>query len=347
MLSLLGLSPSLEVYAQGGDPNLGGNKPAPTPGPKDSKLSSSAPSPHTLAFGVERKGKLDPKTSGKNASGSLYEEMILKAESEDSLSFRVKSNDPSLDTSLGLQIFGRNNAEVAVAKASPGEFKIATPTGGLPANGDYRVRVTGPINGRSAVPFTIKVDRLGLTSTAYNERFSKIYEKYNEKDPASVEETAVKLERLARDAPNYPTAFERLGIIYLESRNDIGKAEWAFAQAIKTGGVARLAISYDSKWRQMTKLRSGDTGFEDKRTGWLRIKAGMLTLHDARDKMLVTLTGQQIKELSKTLAATYNLVQITTDNPRRTYIIAPERMRQVDADLVVKLLQNHATGKAY
>jgi hypothetical protein len=346
MLPLLSLGSSLVVYAQGGDPNLGGNKPAPTPGPKDSKLSPPAPSPHTLAFGVERKGKLDPKTSGKNASGSLYEEMILKAESEDSLSFRIKSNDPSLNTSLGLQIFGKNNAEVAVAKASPGEFKIATPTGGLPANGDYRVRVTCPADCRSAVPFTIKVDRLGLTATAYNERFSKIYEKYNEKDPASIEETAVKLERLAKEAPNYPTAFERLGIIYLESRNDIGKAEWAFAQAIKTGGVARFAITYDGKWRQMTKLRSGDTGFEDKRTGWLRIKAGALTLHDAKDKMLVTMTGQQVQELSKTLAITYSMVQITS-NTRKTYIIAPERMRQVDADLLVKLIQNHVTGKAY
>ncbi|MBO0857460.1 MAG: hypothetical protein J2P21_03210 [Chloracidobacterium sp.] len=343
LLFLIVVTPllSLEVYAQGGDPTLGGNKPA----VKDSKSSPSAPSPHTLAFGVEKKGRLDPKTSAKNASGSLYEEMIFRAGSEDSLSFIVKSNDPSLNTSLGLQIFGRNNAEVAVAKASPGEFKIATPTGGLPANGDYRVRVTCPMNGKGAIPFTIKIDRLGLTSTAYNERFSKIYEKYNEKDQASIDETADKLEKLAKDAPNFPTAFERLGIIYLENRNDIGKAEWAFAQAIKTGGVARFAISYDGKWRQMTKLRSGDTGFEDKRTGWLRIKSGMLTLHDARDTVLATITGKQIQELSKPMAIKYSMVQITT-NMRKTYIIAPERMLQVDADLVVRLIQNHVNEMA-
>jgi hypothetical protein len=338
---LLSLYPYLEVCAQGGDATLGGNKPA----TKDSKSSSSAPSPHTLTFGVERKGRLDPKTSAKNTSGSLYEEMILKAGSDDSLSFIVKSNDPSLNTPIVLQIFDRNNAEVAVAKASPEEFKIATPTGGLPANGDYRVRVTCPTNGRGAIPFTIKVDRLGLTSTAYIERFSKIYEKYNEKDQASINETAVKLEKLAREAPNYPTAFERLGIIYLENLNDIGKAEWAFAQAIKTGGAARFAISYDEKWRPMTKLRSGDTGFEDKRNGWLRIKSGMLTLHDARDKMLVTITGKQIQELSKPLATTYSMVQITT-NQRKSYTIAPEKMRQVDADLIVRLIENHVNEKA-
>jgi hypothetical protein len=348
LLLLLGLFSFSEIYAQSSDGVLPGTKPSATPSAGGPKPAPSGPVAHTLAFGVEKKGKLDPRTSEKSASGSFYEEMTLKAGSEDSLSFHIKSNDPSLDQSLSLQIFGRNNAEIPVAKEPSGDFKIATPTGGVPADGDYRVRVTCSLNGKSAVPFTIKVDRLGLTTSAYVERFKKIYAAYNEKDPASVDGTVVKLERLVKDGPNYPTAFERLGIIYLEARKDTGKAEWAMNQAIKNGGVARIQISFDNKWRQMTKLRSGDISFEDKRTGWLRIQTGIVTLHDASDKTLVTLTGQQIKDLSKTLVSAYNMVTITTNNSRKPNIFnfAPESMRPVDADLVVKLIQNHVVGRA-
>ncbi|HEY8460402.1 MAG TPA: hypothetical protein VIM99_08485, partial [Blastocatellia bacterium] len=230
-------------------------------------------------------------------------------------------------------------------KDSSGDFKIATPTGGLPFNGTYRVRVMGAVSGKSPVPFTIKVDRLGLTAVAYGERFKKIYDGYNEKDPASVDETVAKLERFVKEAPNYPTAFERLGIIYFEIRKDAGKAAWAFDQAIKTGGDARFQIAYDNKWRQIAKSRSGEFGFQDKRPGWLRIHAGRLTLHDINDKELVALTGPQITGLSTNLVSN-NLATITINNARKTYIFAPKDMRQVEADLIVKLIQNHVVGKA-
>jgi len=343
ILPLLGLFSSSEIYAQPKDGVLPGTKPPATPGGAGSKSGSSGPVTPILAFGMERKGRLDPKTSDKAPDGSFFEDMILKAESEDSLSFRVMSNDAS----LGLQIIGKNNAEVAIRKDPSGDFKIATPTGGLPANGDYRVRVTGARGGKSAIPFTIKVDRLGLTASAYAERFKRIYDNYNENNPASVDETIAKLERLVKEAPNHSTAFERLGIIYLEIRKDTVKAEWAMDRAIKTNGVALIKISYDNKWRPMAKLRSGELGFEDKRVGWLRIQAGILTLHDASMKPLVTVTRQQIKEVSRTMVSAYNLVTIAANNSRKFYTFAPEAMRQVEADLVVKLVQNHVVGKAY
>ncbi|HEY6403775.1 MAG TPA: hypothetical protein VI479_20295 [Blastocatellia bacterium] len=344
MLLLVGLFSSYETYAQPANGELPGTKPNPTgstPGAGGSKAGASVSGPPALVFGVERKGKLDPKTS-KNESGSVFEEMLLRADSEDSLSFSVRSNDPSLH----LRVFGRNNTEVALRKDPSGDFKIATSTGGLPANGDYRVRVTGARNGKGAIPFTIKVDRLGLTAVAYTERYKKIYAGYNDKDPASVDETVAKLERFVKEAPNYPTAFERLGIIYLEIRKDSGKAAWAFDQAIKTGGAARIQIAYDNKWKQMTKSRSGEFGFQDKRLGWLRIYAGGLTLHDSKDAEMVKLTALQITELSKSML-TDNMALITINNTRKPYIFAPESMRQVDADLIVKLIQNHVVGKAY
>lgn len=340
ILPLLGLFSSPEIYAQPKDGVLPGTKSPSTPG-GGSKSGASGPVTPTLAFGLEKKGKLDPKTSDKNPDGSFFEDMILKAESEDSLSFRIISSDPS----IGLQIIGRNNAEVATRKDPSGDFKIATSTGGLPANGDYRVRVTSALSGRGAVPFTIKVDRLGLTAVAYAERYKKIYANYNDKDPASVDETVAKLEKFVKEAPNYPTAFERLGMIYFEIRKDAGKAAWAFDQAIKTGGDARIRIAYDNKWRQMTKSRSGAFGFQDKRLGWLRIYAGRITLHDATDKQMVVLTGLQIAELSKSMVLDNNQVTVTTTN-RKSYTFAPESMRPVEADLVVKLIQNHVVGKA-
>ena len=340
LLPLFPLFFSSEIHAQSSDGALPGTtKPTTTTGGKETKSAPSGPA--MLAFGAERKGKLDPRTS-KSESGTFFEDIHFKGESDDSLSFRLVSADPS----LGLQLFGRNNAEVAVRKDSSGDFRIATPTGGLPADGDYRIRVTGAISGKSAVPFTIKVDRLGLTAVAYVERFNRILSSYNDKDAVSVDETVVKLEKLAKDAPNYPAAFERLGIIYMEIRKDTAKAEWAMDRAIKAKGTAIFQIAFDNKWRPMAKLRSGDMGFEDKRIGWLKIQAGIITLHDAAsNKTLATISGPQIKELSKAVVSAYNLVSITTNNNRKPYTFAPEAMRQVEADLVVKLINDHVVGR--
>jgi hypothetical protein len=340
LLPLFVLFFSSEIHAQPADGALPGTKSTTTgaPGAKETKSGSSGPT--MLAFGAERKGKLDPRTS-KSDSGTFFEDIHFRGESDDSLSFRLMSADPS----LGLQLFGRNNTEIAVRKDPSGDFRIATPTGGLPADGEYRVRVTGALSGKSAVPFTIKLDRLGLTAVAYVERFNRIYASYNDKDPASVDETVVKLEKLAKDAPNYPAAFERLGIIYLEIRKDAAKAEWAMDRALRVNGSAIVQITFDNKWRQMTKLRTGDMGFEDKRIGFLKIQSGIVTLNDAGRKTLVTISGPQIKELSKAVVSAYNLVTITTNNSRKPYIFAPEAMRQVEADLVVKLINDHVVGR--
>jgi hypothetical protein len=344
ILPLLSLFSSLEVYAQGGKAILP-VKPATTPTPrpasvKGSRSAPTAPVIHTLDFGVERSGRLDP--SDRKTDGSVFEEMILNAKSEDWLSFRIESDNPL----LGLQIFDKDNAEVAVAKDPSGDIKIATPTGGLPADGEYRVRVTGALIGKNAVPFKLKVDRLGLTAVVYAERYQKIYENYRKEDPASVEETVANLEELGRDNPSRPTAFELLGIIHLEVRNDVGKAELAMDQAIRTNGVAVIQISFDGQWRRMEKQRSGDYGFKDRRSGWLKIGPGQLTLADLSNKTLATLSGQQFKEVSKTLAGVHNMVTITADNARKPYVFAPKTMQQAETDLIIRLVQNHVMGKA-
>ncbi|MGH9939317.1 MAG: hypothetical protein ACREAM_24005 [Blastocatellia bacterium] len=342
------LNASFETYAQSGTGELPGTKPAAAPNTKGAKRPSpgtpatppTSVTP-TLAFGAEIKGKLDPKASDKGAAGNYFEDHILNAKGDDLLTFRIESENPS----LGLQILDKDTAEVAVAKNSSGDFKINTPTGGLPADGEYRVRVTGALTGKNAVPFTLTVNRLGLTSIAYTERFQKIYANYRESDPASVDETLAKLEELGKDDTGRPTTFELLGIIYLYNRRDAGKAGQAMEQAIKANGAAVVKILFDGQWRRMAKLRSGDFGFEDARTGWLRIRPGQLLLTDLSNKALASLNGQQIKELSKIVTAAYNMVTITADNARRPFVFAPGTMQQAEADLVVRLIQNHVMGK--
>jgi hypothetical protein len=342
---LLSLFSSLEIYAQGGGGELPGTKPAPTSRPPSARGSRPAPTTPVipaLSVGGERKGRLDPKTSEKNKDGSFFEEMILNAKSEDWLSFHIEGDSPL----LGLQILDKDNAEIPVAKDPSGDFKFNTPTGGAPADGEYRVRVTGVVIGRNAVPYTIDVNRLGLTAVVYAERYQNIYANYRKEDPASVEETVAKLEELGRDNPSRPTAFELLGIIYLEVRKDVGKAEAAMEQALKAKGSAVIQVSFDTQWRRMAKSRSGDFGFEDARSGWLKIDPGQLTLTDLSGKTLGMLSGQQINELSKTLVGAYNMVTITANNMRKPYVFAPKTMQQAEADLVIKLIQNHVIGKA-
>jgi len=294
-----------------------------------------------LTIGEERKGKLDPKSSEKSATGSLYEELILNARSEDLLTFSLETGNPT----VALQILDKDNAEVTLARNPSGEFKINSPTGGLPADGEYRVRVTGQPSGKNAVPFALKVNRIGLTTIAHAERFQKIYANYRESDPASVEETVTRLEELGKDDSSRPITFELLGIIYLYGRKDAGRAEMAMERAIKANGAAVVKISYDGQWRRMSKLRSGSMGFEDARTGWLRIRPGQLTLTDLSNKPLASLSGAQIKELSKYVTAAYNLVSITADNPRKPYVFAPGSSQLAEADLVIKMIQNHVMGR--
>jgi hypothetical protein len=344
-LSVLVLFSSLsfEVCAQSGSGALPAVKPTPTPNPKGAKPARpAAPVTPTLAVGQETKGRLDPKASEKGAAGSYFEEYLLNARSEDSLTFNLESQD----SSLGLQILDKDKTEIAVAKdSSTGAFKINTPTGSLPADGEYRVRVTGAVSGRNNIPFRLKVNRLGLTANAYNERFNKIYSNYRESDPASVEETLAKLEELGKDDGVRPTTFEMLGIIYLYGRKDFEKAERAMEQAIKLNGAAVVKITFDSQWRRMARLRSGNFGFEDARTGWVRIRPGQIELTDPSNKILATVKGPQIKEMSKIVTATNNLVTITGENARRPFVFAPGTMQQAEADLVIKLVQNYVMGK--
>lgn len=334
------ISGQFNVYAQGGDAKLNEPKPAPKGGAKTPPVKTPAPATAapavtpTLAFDQESKGRLDPRASEKDA-GNLVEEHILNAKSEDLLTFQIQS----AETNLSLQIRDKDKNQIAVVKdTATGDFKVNSPNGGLPADGEYRVRVVGTA-GKTAVPFSLKVVRVGLTPNVYNERFNQIILNYRESDPASVDETLAKLEELTKADSSKAGAFEFLGILYLYNKPDIVKAEQVMDQAIKLNGAAVVRITYDNQWRRMAKLRSGKFGWEDQRTGWLRIRPGQVDVTDPSNKTLATVSGSQIKEISKILTASSNLITVTGD--RRQFIFEPGSGKQEEADLVIKLVQTH------
>lgn len=331
------------VFAQGGDAKLT-PAPKPTTAPKsDSKAGRpSAPVSNVLVFDEDMKGRLDARGSEKAANGVFFEEFVLNAKSEDLLVFQLQS----ADVNLGLQIVDKDNADVPLAKdATTGDFGLKTTSGGLPGDGEYRVRVTGSVSGRNSTPFSLKVNRKGLTVNVYNDRLTQIYSNYRENDPASVDETLAKLEELTKDDGYKSGAFELLGIIYLYNKRDFEKAETAMEQAIKLNGAAVVKITFDAQWRRMTRQRNGKFDWQESRQGWVRIRPGQLILTDPGNRTLATVAGSQIREISKILTATRNLVTVTGENARRQFIFEPGSGEQAEADLVIKLIQNHVMGK--
>lgn len=339
------------VYAQSGKGALPTAKPTPAPKPRPTTAKPAAPvtpvvpvTP-TLVFNQESSGRLNPQESEKGAGGSLFQEYLLNAKSDEVLTFRLEGENAALE----LQILDADKKEITLAKdAASGEFKINSSTGALPADGEYRLRVSGAASGKTSIPYTVKVNRLGLTGNAYNERFNKLYTAYAalpEGDSAALDETLVRFEELAKDDETRATTFELLGIIYLYNKHDAAKAGQAMEQAIKLKGAAVVKISYDSQWRRMAKLKAGNFGWEDARTGWLRIRPGQIALTDPSNKTLASLSGRQIKELSKILTATSSLVTITAENVRRPLVFAPGSGQQAEADLVIRLIQNYVMGK--
>ncbi|MGH9839169.1 MAG: hypothetical protein ACREEM_10325, partial [Blastocatellia bacterium] len=138
MLVLFGLAG--DAFAQGGDAKLTPN-PKPTPSPKPApkaapKPAALAPATPALVYSQEVKDRFDQKSSGKLPGGGFYEEFILNARADDWLNFQLQGDDPD----LAVQIVDKEKNEIPVARGGPNLFKINTQTGGLPAEGEYRLR---------------------------------------------------------------------------------------------------------------------------------------------------------------------------------------------------------------
>lgn len=331
------------AFAQGGSGALPGTAPGtkPTPAPRTTapRPAPKAPVTPTLVFNTAVKGKLDPKTALKEATGGLADEYILNARADDWLIFGLQTDDPN----LGIKIFDKDRAEVAVARdPGVGGFKVKSQTGGLPADGEYRLRVVGAT---PATPYTLKVTRRGLIYTVYDERFTKIYSSIKEDDPATSEAAILQLEALAKDDDYRPSTYEQLGLLYLYHRHDLEKAEAAMRRAIELNGAAVVKISFDSQWRRLGRLRSGKIDWEDARTGWLRIRPGQLRLTDTASRDLASLDGARIQEIGNLTAENYSLITLKAEGAPRPFLFAPGSREKAEADLIVKLIQTHVMKK--
>ena len=203
-------------------------------------------------------------------------------------------------------------------------------------------------------PRPIRTKPAGLTTLEYIDRYRQIYEDYKN-SKVLLDGTVTSLEKLVKQAPDDSTrsiTYQFLGLLYLHGRNDAANAEAAMEQAIKAKGSAIVEISFDNKWRQMTKSKSGKYDFEDKGLGWIKIESGKLTFTDRtsrplmHDKTEAILTGLQIEKVLPTLVSAFTLVEITANNTRKPYIFAAGAMRQDEAELVIKLIKKHVKGEA-
>lgn len=323
--------------AQGGSGELPGSKPAPRPRREVASVITAI----TLDKSIE--SRLDPRTSDKIAAGNFFQEYDWKAaQANDLYSLKLQTEDPN----IVVQIFDKENVEVPLSKDTSGNWSVKTNTGGLPADGDYIVRVSGRIGVRKAVPYTLTVARQGLLPAIYNERFQNIILKFRESDPASVDETLTRLDELAAEDDYKPSALEFIGIIQLYNKGDFEKAEKAMERAIKANGAAVLRIYHDKQWRSMIKGADGKLNFQETQTGWIRIRPGRLVISDYSNRTLATLENGKVTEVLKIESGDSSLVSVAADGAPTPYIFMPGTKQAAEADIVIRLIQKHVVGGA-
>lgn len=328
--------------AQGGSGELPGSKPAPVVKPKP--VREGAPAITTITLDKTIESRLDPRTSDKIAAGNYFQEYDWSAaRAMDHYSIKFETEDPKLN----VQVFDKENVEIPLARdAATGSYSIKSQNGGLPADGDYVVRVSGLIPGRRAVQFSLTVNRVGLLPGIYNDRFQKILLSFRESEPASVDETLKSLEELAAEDEGKPGAFEFLGIIRLYNKGDIEGAEKAMAQAIRARGAAVIRISHDKQWRAMAKAKNGGFNWQEPQTGWLRIMQGTLLITDFSNRTLARIETGKLTQISKIITADNNLVSVLADGEKRPYLFLPGTRQTAEADLVIKLIQTHVMARS-
>ncbi len=325
--------------------------PKPTPGttasvsaPVESKPSSLTRRPAStpaLAFNQPVIASLEAPGTGRLATGHFYNEYVLTAKASDLLLIQFQPDSPA----LSLRISDQARAELPIVKDSmTGDYRFDTPTGTLPADGEYRVRVLNTADDKKASgAYSLKVTRTGMTEAAYDVRLQLISGRFKAGETASVDETIKQLDELIAADANKAGAYEQLGVLYLYYKNDSAKAVSQMEQAIKLGGAGMFKVSYDSQWRRPKRTGNGFV-WEDPKTAWLRVQDGKVVLADMSNPNLTisTLQGAQINKIERLPIAPVVVVQTL---PRLIIQFSPASKNGAEADLIVKLLQTYVTKK--
>jgi hypothetical protein len=348
---------SLSVQAQeSGLPPLPKPKTTPTPRPK----VTATPKPNAnntptnllrepaaiapLAFNQGAEGNLDAKTAGRLTQTSYYDEYIVMATGGELFTIRLQSANPG----LAVQVFDKEKAGLPILKdPRTGEFKLDTPDGTLPGDGEYRVRVLGALAEANAAPIAYKLNLnlTGWTEDGYRARLQQIISAFNAPGEKKVNEAIAQLEQLAHEDAGKPGAYEHLGVLYLYHRSDLAKALAQMEQAIKLGGSASFQITHDRQWRQPRK--QGQTfNWDDQRISWFKIRSGQIEVTDSSEspQTLLSTSGRQIKGIERAGASA--VIEIKPEGARnKSRYFAPNTKNPAEAEAIVNLMKTHILGK--
>ena len=355
---------SLPAWAQGSGDLPPTTKPKPTPTPrkpaatkptpgananaaaaaenKPSSLARRPASTPALAFNQPVIASLEAQGTGRLATGHYYNEYVLTAKASDLLLIQFQPDKPE----ISLRVYDAARAELPIVKDSmTGDYRFDTPTGTVPADGEYRVRVLNPVDDKKAIgAYSLKVIRTGMTEAAYDARLQKISSGFKAGDAASLDATLKQLDELAAEDANKAGAYEMLGVLYLYYKNDSAKAVSQMEQAIKLGGAGLFKVSYDSQWRR-PKRAPGGFVWEDPKTAWLRVQDGKALLADATNpnQIISTVQGATVNKLERLPVLPVIGVQLTS---RQLLQFSPANKNSAEADLIVRLLQTYVTKKS-
>lgn len=333
-------------------------RPKPTPPPKAVEPVKEAAKPAVvtrrepastppIAFNQNASASLDPEKSGQISAGNYYDEYLLTATSGDIFTIQLQTADPS----LSVQVFDQDRAGLPILKdPRTSEFRLGTPGGTLPGDGEYRVRVLGVIPDPKTGPvgYTLKVNRTGLTDAGYQARLQEIVAAFNSPETKNVEEAIGRLEQLSRDDPPRPGAYEMLGVIYLYHQPNLEKAAGLMEQAIKLNGAATFKVTHDTALgRRPVKKPDGQFDWVEPRAAWLKIRNDQVSLGDAENaqQVVFSLSGQQVKELTLTRVSSLPLVSLKAHGQAKPYLINPGTKAQPESDLIMRLIRTHVIKK--
>ena len=358
---LLTASLSVTATAQsgGGDlppvPKASASKPKPKPTPSTkAKAATTKATPKIVVakeptkvdainFDQMIEGKIEAQTAGRIPPNVYYQEYSFAATDADLFEIQINSSQAAIK----VELLDAKKINLPIKRdEQTGVYRLGTNGFILPADGEYRVRVSvAPSPTLAApVPFNLKLHHTGLTAVGYQHRLQQIVKGFSPQKP---DESIAQLERLSLDDPQQPGAYEYLGLLYNEFKKDQVKASVAMSQALKLGGAAIFKIAHDSQWRRPNRDRKTQRmAFQDLKTNWLRISTTQLVIADFNvpDKAVLTFPREQIKEVNRVLSSSFFFINHENKKIKHD-LITFGVPTPIQADLVVDIIKGNLLRK--
>ena len=350
---------SFSTFAQGGSGDLPVPKTSSKSKPKTApKAKTAVKSPTKTATAKEpskvepinfdkiTEGKIDAATAGRMPPSTYYQEYILNATDADLFTMELKSSNQELK----LEVEDKNKNPLPLKReASTGDYRISSPDFTLPESGEYRIKVLASLNAAPSTPiqYTLKFYHIGLTAEGYQTRLQQIISAFNLPGERKIDETISQLERLAQDDDKKSGAFEYLGMLYNEYKQDTPRAATAMLQAIKLGGAATFKITHDNRWRRpVVDKKLKKLVWQEQRTNWLKISAKQIVITEftSQDKTVIALNSIQIKEVERFAQSPFASIK-HTNKTVKPELLGIAFSSPAEADMAVDLIKGNLLRK--